>query len=217
MERHDELEPVARLIFEAGQLKRSKRVGWWLAGIDDPESVAEHSFRTAFIGYVLATLEGANPERTALLCLLHDLPEARMGDVPRIGKRYLVRHSGAEIAREQARGLPERLGKTLAEAVASYEDADSIEARLAHDADRLECMTQALEYQAKGFANVTEWIVTSFAELETAPARELGARLMVTNPSDWWRKVLESHRSTDPARHSPPLGDDGAVRRAPSA
>jgi 5'-deoxynucleotidase YfbR-like HD superfamily hydrolase len=36
-------------------------------GVRHPESIAEHSFRTAVIGYLLAHLEGANPERTALI------------------------------------------------------------------------------------------------------------------------------------------------------
>ena len=43
--------------------KRVKRSGWWVAGIDDPESVAEHSYRTALLGYILASLEGADPTK----------------------------------------------------------------------------------------------------------------------------------------------------------
>jgi hypothetical protein len=38
---------MAKYLYEAGQLKRVKRSGWWIAGVKDPESVAEHSFRTA--------------------------------------------------------------------------------------------------------------------------------------------------------------------------
>ncbi|MBF0384955.1 MAG: HD domain-containing protein, partial [Candidatus Omnitrophica bacterium] len=40
---------AVNLFAEAGLLKRVKRSGWWVAGIKDPESVAEHSFRCAVI------------------------------------------------------------------------------------------------------------------------------------------------------------------------
>ena len=46
---------------EIGLLKKIKRSGWWVAGIKDPESVAEHSFRCAILGYYMAHLEKADP------------------------------------------------------------------------------------------------------------------------------------------------------------
>ncbi|MEU1687764.1 HD domain-containing protein [Micromonospora sp. NPDC005707] len=59
-------------IFESGVLKRAARTGWWFAGVKHPESIAEHSFRTAFIGMMLAAMEGADPARVSMLCVLHD-------------------------------------------------------------------------------------------------------------------------------------------------
>jgi putative hydrolase of HD superfamily len=44
-----EIEATAQLIYETGLLKLAKRTGWWLCGVKDPESIAEHSFRTAII------------------------------------------------------------------------------------------------------------------------------------------------------------------------
>ena len=54
---------VAALNFfaEAGLLKRVKRSGWWVAGIENPETVAEHCFRCAVIGYYIAHCEGVDP------------------------------------------------------------------------------------------------------------------------------------------------------------
>jgi putative hydrolase of HD superfamily len=58
-----ELEGLTNFLYEMGLLKRYKRTGWWIAGIDNPESIAEHSFRTAIIGYVLAVMsEGGNDQ-----------------------------------------------------------------------------------------------------------------------------------------------------------
>ena len=56
----------------------------------DPEVVAEHTFRDAIVGIALATLEGADPGRTAALCLLHDSPETRIGDIPAVGRAYMT-------------------------------------------------------------------------------------------------------------------------------
>ena len=56
-----ELEGLTNFLYEMGLLKRYKRTGWMIAGIDNPESIAEHSFRTAIIGYLLAVMEGADP------------------------------------------------------------------------------------------------------------------------------------------------------------
>jgi 5'-deoxynucleotidase YfbR-like HD superfamily hydrolase len=48
---------------EMGLLKRSKRTSWLSAGVDNPESLAEHTFRTAIIGYLLARIGGDDPTR----------------------------------------------------------------------------------------------------------------------------------------------------------
>ncbi|TDU76018.1 HD domain-containing protein [Streptomyces sp. KS 21] len=41
----DDLSAVARFLYEAGTLKHTRRTGWWMAGVNDSESVAEHSWR----------------------------------------------------------------------------------------------------------------------------------------------------------------------------
>ena len=78
---------VAKYLYELGQLKRVRRSGWWLAGLESPESVADHTFRAAAVAYVLALLEGANPERSAALALFHDSAETRLNDLHRVGNK----------------------------------------------------------------------------------------------------------------------------------
>jgi transcriptional regulator with XRE-family HTH domain len=73
---------IAGFLIEAGHLKRTPRAGWPIAGVRDPESVAEHSYRTAVIAYVLAVMEGANADRAAALAVFHDVPETRSTDIP---------------------------------------------------------------------------------------------------------------------------------------
>src|SRR3954452_22938064 len=85
----EELSRLAGLLYEIGLLKRYKRTGWLVAGVRDPESIADHSFRTAIIASVITVLEGGNPERAAFMSLFHDTQETRITDIPYIGKRYL--------------------------------------------------------------------------------------------------------------------------------
>jgi putative hydrolases of HD superfamily len=149
-----EVEGLTNFLYEMGLLKRYRRTGWWIAGIDDPESIAEHTFRTAIIGFLLAVMEGADPAKTAALCLFHDTQETRIGDVPSVGKGYVVTAPNAEVTADQVAGFPAEVGRAVQELVDEYEARATQEAQLAKDADKLECLIQAREYQAQGHEDV---------------------------------------------------------------
>jgi len=78
-----------------------------MAGVDRPESVAEHSFRTAVVGTILAALAGADAGRTALLCLLHDSPETRIGDIPSVGRAYVSTAKPEAVSQQQTATMPD--------------------------------------------------------------------------------------------------------------
>lgn len=181
------MEALARFFFETGLLKRIKRSGWWVAGVKDPESVAEHSFRTTLLGYILALLEGANPLRTAAICMLHDLPEARIGDLHRVNDRYLdsIQAQRRALA-EQLDPLPETCTLELSSLYREWELGESPEAVVARDADLLECLIQAREYQAQGCSSVQEWINNTASRLHTASAKALAKACMEGDPKEWW-------------------------------
>jgi putative hydrolases of HD superfamily len=179
-------EAMTGFLYEMGLLKRLPRAGWLVAGIDHPESVAEHSFRTAIIGYLLAHTEGADPAKTALLCLFHDTQESRTGDVPLVGKPYVVTAPNPQVTADQVAGLPDQLGGAVSALVDEYEAQESAEARLARDADKLECLIQAREYQAGGH-DVQPWVDTAVAALRSDTAKRLAAAFQRTRPDQWWK------------------------------
>jgi len=83
------MKRIAEFLFEIGMLKRSPRTGYQFLGTGG-ESVADHSFRTAVIGYVLASMEpDADRSKVILMCLFHDFPEARTGDHNYVNKNTL--------------------------------------------------------------------------------------------------------------------------------
>ena len=179
------MQQLARYLFELGQLKREPRSGWSLAGIHHPESVAEHSQRTAAIAFVLAGLEGADPYRAAALGVFHDAGETRVGDAHRLAKRY-VDWTDAEsrVVADQIAGLPSAVSARLEELHAEIAAKTSREARIAKDADRIECLLQACEYRAAGF-DTSEWIESATRELVTESARRLAEAIASESPFGW--------------------------------
>ncbi len=180
---------VAKYLYEIGQMKRVKRSGWWMAGIVDPESIAEHSYRTAIIGYVLASLqEDADPMKTTMMCLFHDTGEARINDLHRVSKRYLHVGNGEERAiEEQVERLPKSAAENILSLFQEYEESASLEGQLARDADLLECIFQAREYQVQGYVDVQDWIDNCYAGLKTDVAKNLAAACLHVEPKEWWQ------------------------------
>jgi putative hydrolase of HD superfamily len=192
----DELIPVANFLYEMGYLKRIPRTGWLVAGVQDPESIAEHSFRTAIIGMALAYLEGADPAKTALMCLLHDTQETRIGDVPSVGKAYVRTADNVTVTSDHVAGFPAVMAQALIGLVTEYEGRESPEAALAKDADKLECLMQAREYLATGHEDVPPWITTSAAAIQSVSGKRLAELRQRVAPRDWWGAAAAAYPQT---------------------
>lgn len=185
-----DVQGTAGFLLEMGMLKRAKRSGWWIAGVKDPETIAEHSFRTGVIGAVLAMIEGADPAKVALLCLFHDTQETRVGDIPHIGRRYLDAASNEKVTADQVSAAHPAVREGVQHVVDEYENGDSLEVIVAHDADKLECLVQAVEYREQGHQNVQNWIDTSLAKLKTASAQALAEAALNMSSVEWQQTYL---------------------------
>ena len=174
----DEFRDTTGFLYEMGLLKRHKRTGWSQVGVPLPESVADHSFRVSVIASVLAAMEGADPQRAAFLALWHDSQETRSTDLPHLTKNYVSTAANEQMTRDQVAPLPPSVAGMISTAVAEYEAAETQEARCARDADKLECLLQAREYQEQGHANVQPWIDSSLAALTAASAKQLAHEAM---------------------------------------
>ncbi|MCP2267248.1 putative hydrolases of HD superfamily [Promicromonospora thailandica] len=182
----DPAAAVADFAHEMGVLKRLRRAGWWQAGVRDPESVAEHSLRVAQLAALIAAEEGADPARAAYLGLWHDSQETRTTDLPHTARPYVTRTAGNEaITRDQVAHLPDAAARTVTNAVAEYEARQTLEARCAKDADKLECLLQALEYRAAGHQHVQAWIDSSRAGLTTSFAARVADAALAGSTMTW--------------------------------
>ena len=103
MEKH---ERIADFLFEIGTMRKLMRMHRQTLLTDDAsDNIASHSYRVSFIGWYLAKEENADLYKTVMMCLLHDVAEARSGDHNWIHKKY-VKVFGEEITKEQLGTLP---------------------------------------------------------------------------------------------------------------
>jgi putative hydrolases of HD superfamily len=186
------LTGAATYLYEMGQLKRLTRSGWLLVGIPQPETVAEHSFRVGMVGILLATLGGADVGRTAALCLVHDSHETRIGDVPSVGRAYVTTAVPEAISAHQTSAMPAELAEVVQELVAEFEATETLESRLAHDADKIETLLQATEYISQGH-DTAAWQESSLAALRTDAGRQLAQAVLTTDPRHWWAAFAASY------------------------
>ncbi|EAT17331.1 HD domain-containing protein [Desulfuromonas acetoxidans] len=177
------MKNLANFLFEVGMLKRTPRSGFQFLG-SGAQSVAEHSFRTAMIGYTLAQLsEGVDCGRVVMLCLFHDVPEARIGDLNYVNKKY-VQADEQKAIDDLAATLP--FGEQYKQTLGEFVDKETPEACLAHDADQLEMILALKEYKDLGNRYADEWYPFAVRRLQTDVARELAEAIWTTDSSRWW-------------------------------
>ena len=152
------VKAITGFLYEIGLLKRYPRTGWLQLGVRTPESVADHSFRASVAASVIASLEGADPQRAAFLALWHDSQETRTTDLPHLAQRYVAAAPHEQVTDDQVRPLPPALAGLIRDAVREYEACQTPEARCARDADKLEMLLQAREYEDQGHRDVRPWI-----------------------------------------------------------
>ncbi|MEU4560364.1 HD domain-containing protein [Actinoplanes sp. NPDC023936] len=181
----EDAEAIAAFGYELGLLKRVRRTGWWHAGVRDPESVAEHTMRTAQLAALIAAEEGADPARAAFLALWHDTQETRTGDLPHTAAAYLTKPDPRQITADQTNDLPERSRETVRAAVDEYEARQTLEAQCAKDADKLEMLLQAVEYRDTGIRRVEGWIDSARKDLKTETSRRIADAAVALSPLSW--------------------------------
>jgi len=143
------MEPKALLEFlsTAGKLKTIPRTGWIDSGVKDPESVADHSYRTAVASMVLSDSLGLDSLKVLRMALLHDLAEAETGDITPMQKQDDHAMLEDQAMKEILGVLPESLRDQYWETWQEYQAMKTPESILVHDADKIEMILQASEYK----------------------------------------------------------------------
>lgn len=188
------MQNIVDWILEAGLLKRTPRSGWSLLGVNNAESVADHSFRCAVIGYVLAHMEGADVHRTLLMTLFNDIHETRITDLHKMAQHYVDANAAEDASfADQISGLPNSIREELSATRSEYRVQESKESIIARDADILECLVQAKEYSEQGQTGAALFMKNA-DHLKTTSARKLWALMQRTDVNAWWSSIGKFER-----------------------
>jgi putative hydrolase of HD superfamily len=156
----------------AANLKKISRQGWIdKLSIDNPESVADHSYSMAMISMVISDLENYNSEKILKMVLLHDLAESKIGDFTpeQKNKENKIKLENTAF-NEIIEYLPESIKNEYLEIWNEYQENTSPESKIIHQIDKLEMALQAKIYQNEGHSNEK---LESFFE---------SAKIGITNP-----------------------------------
>ncbi len=164
---------MENFIFEMESLKFVPRSGWLRFGIKNPESVAEHSFMTAVIAFILAYKESGDIDkacRAGIAALFHDAHETRITDLHKLARRYV--DVDYERLRSDIFNFDE--GRVILSLLKENKE-------IVEDADKLELLVQEKIYLSSQFfgkkLNFKSKIAKELAEnIKKADAR-------------WWEKL----------------------------
>ncbi len=170
------MNDLGRIFEAAGKLKRIKRTGWTYISIKNPESVADHSYRTSLMTFLLGEKLGFDENKMIKLALLHDLVEAETGDLVVEGKGLLF-----NTTKEKKQLLEIAAAKKIfknsdyLKLWEEYEHKKSPEAKAVWEIDKLEMALQALEYEKEGYPkkDFDEFWATAKGQIENKELKKI--------------------------------------------
>ena len=141
--------PSKEALKEALGLKEVIREGWIRAGVQNPESVAAHSWGMALLATQLCPDE-LNLQRVLELCILHDIAEVHVGDI--------TPHDNVTVEEKHRRESEaiQKMGIDAASAFAEYEAQQSAESQFVRYLDKLDMALQAEIYEGQNL-DLTEF------------------------------------------------------------
>jgi putative hydrolase of HD superfamily len=153
----------------------------------DFANLAEHHFRMFWIAMIIAAHEkDVDTGKLAKLVLIHDIAESRTGDVDYLARQY--------VERNEELGIHDMLGGTAIEKEflalwEEYETRETLEAKIAKDADNLDVDFELAEQAASGVPLRGKWQLmrdhVSENKLYTNTAKEIFAELQKADPHQW--------------------------------
>ena len=151
-----------------GKLKNLKRTGWVYRGVQDPESVADHSWRVAMMSFFIE-----DPTVDKVHCmkmgLVHDLAESIVGDITPVDDVSVDDKHQMELGALSTivADFPQPLKEEFLGLWTEYEEQKTLESNYVFDFDKLDMLVQAEEYESEQGINLQEFFDSTEALFKT--------------------------------------------------
>jgi putative hydrolase of HD superfamily len=136
-----------------GILKRIQRTGWIKAGVYTAESVADHSLRTVILCMLYADIQELDTLKLIKMAIIHDLPEAILGDLIPIQKSEKTKKREKDVIQKIFCLLPDLQRENYLAVWNEYQEGKTKEAKALNQLDKIEMALQAKEYHELGILN----------------------------------------------------------------
>ncbi|MCG8054879.1 MAG: HD domain-containing protein [Candidatus Thiodiazotropha endolucinida] len=158
---NNEGSELVRIFYEAAQLKQLYRQGWLRQEVpmERCESVADHSFLTAFLSMLLVQdRSDLDALKVLQMALLHDLGEAYVGDITPNDNVP----SDVKVSREREAVISVldkyKSGKKFIVVWEEYIEQITPEAKFVKEIDRLELFFQSTIYEKQGLVDSNPFV-----------------------------------------------------------
>jgi putative hydrolase of HD superfamily len=146
------------LLLETQALDRVPRFGYLIRGVDNAESVTEHSWHVLFLVWILADhLPEVDRGRALDIAMVHDLAELRLGDLARTASRYFPPGSKQQAESAAMAEILAPLPAKTRHLLDEYHDGQTREALLVKACDKLQLMIKVAVYESWGATGMTRF------------------------------------------------------------
>ncbi len=143
-----------------GKLRSTYRHCWNVDG--RRESVAEHSYRLAFMPMLLKDeFPDVDLDRVTKMCLIHDLGEGITGDIPAFIKTDKQESDEMDLLSQMISSLPDSISKEFRELFDEMNALETKEAKLYKALDNLEALI------AHNESDLSTWLSVEFHDMLT--------------------------------------------------
>ena len=145
-------------------LKQLPRTGWIRSNVENPESVAAHSWGMAILALRLAPND-IDLTKVLSMCLVHDLPEVIVGD--------LTPHDDTTNKAELEHNAMKSLAPEWLALFEEYEAGETKEAKFVKQIDKLDMGLQAIIYQNEQGLDLGEFLISAREKISDAELLEV--------------------------------------------
>jgi putative hydrolase of HD superfamily len=119
------------------------------------------------------------------MCIVHDLPEARIGDLNYVHKRYVTPDEAGAV-NDMTAEIP--FGASLTALIEEFNAGQTLESKLAHDADQIAFILDLKALSDIGYTPPQKWMPSILKRLKTEIGKSLARTILDTDSDGWWLK-----------------------------